>query len=383
MNFYLLPIETHRGYRAPRYVKARFFDGGQEGYWSLKDFGHTSSICLIGTDITLRKPDAFRIPANGSWSRKDRADLAGFLKGAGIKDRWVTRADNWREGLHRIAGMTQVLQSAYDDPMSTKVMQDPSRWLGRGILFGQARLAPLDMMRYFREEEEKRFCWGDWILYGRQWVDERRGIIVPVIAGGALPATDTFTAATDQVLTTYSANWTMNINTIMVIAATDTFRGNNLASESAGFHNVETYNNNQRSQVTIPTIGGSDFCGVAFRCGTGANYYAFYEADTSDYLFKNVASTVTTLGSSGGGGAAGDTIAGEAEGTTIRPIRNGSVPGTPGAQTDSSLSSGKAGISAWVAADITRGDNFEGSNLASGSLVYNRQKRDFRSFEVR
>lgn len=372
MNFYLVPLEARRNYRAPRYVKARWYEHGLEGYWSLKDFGCNSPIGLIGTDIALRQRDVFRIQTTGAWTQKSRNDLTAYLKQAGIEGAWIAKANDWREGLHRIAGMTQVMQSANDDPYTNATLQNPSKWLGRAVLFGPARLAPLDMRLYFAEQEARRFRIRDWVIIGREWVNERLGMSMPVFAGGALPVTDAFTTASDQLLTAYSANWSMNVGQIMVIAATDDFRGNSLSAEAAGFHNVETFSNEQYSQVTTPTVGVSDWCGCAARCAAAgtATYYAWYQSDTADYSFKNVAGTTTTLGSSGGGGAAGDTLRLETQGTTIRPKRNGSVPGTPGAQTDSSIASGKAGISAWVATGVTRGDNFEGGNLPGG-IVYN------------
>ena len=366
MILYLLPIERIGYGRGPRYLKWKFAEG-LDYRWSLKDFGHTSEIGLAATDHALHAPDALQLPV--TWSQLDRDRVGGYLRSAGIEHGWVEQARDWREAWQRLAGLTQVYQSAMDDPVTSMKLQDPSVWLGRRILFGFDQLTPLDMDLYRQEQiairKARQWRIGDWLVIGREWVNQVTGRVVPVIAGGALPATDVFTTGADAALATYSANWSMNTGAIQVLAASDDFRGNSAGAIGNGFHNVETYDNDQYSQVTISAISDAAFIGAASRCGAAGvdSFYFWQEADTSDYLGKHVTGTETQLGSSGAGGAVSDTMRLETESTTIRPKRNGSVPGTPGEQTDSSLSSGKAGINSWNNSADTRGDDFEGGNL--------------------
>lgn len=179
----------------------------------------------------------------------------------------------------------------------------------------------------------------------------------------ALPATDAFTAADGTSLPTYSANWSVNagsfaINTNAVYSTT--------ANECGAGWNADTFDANQYAQGVI-TARAAPLIGVAVRVhtdGTTDTYYGYYGSNGTSQLFKQVAATWTQLGSSSTAFAVNDIVKLTANGTTLTPTRNGSTTGTPGAQTDTSIASGRAGLSAYDAGSGSRLDSWEGGNLA-------------------
>lgn len=188
-----------------------------------------------------------------------------------------------------------------------------------------------------------------------------------------LPASDAFTTGANANLTSYSANWTMAqgaASTLQVLAASDDVYPNNGGNEMGAFWNADSFNNDQYSEARISAQAGH-FIGVCVRAATGGNYYGWYAANysTSGYLFKMVSGSWTQLGSTAGQFAVSDIVRIEAEGTTITPYVDGSSTGTPGAQTDSSLSSGAAGLCGYDSGSGTRIDDWEGGNLGSSPIT--------------
>jgi hypothetical protein len=180
----------------------------------------------------------------------------------------------------------------------------------------------------------------------------------------ALPATDTFTTGTDQSLTAYSANWTANSGAFAVTASTDTVRADGGGGEDMAHWNADTFDANQYAQVSITSVDSS-YIGVAVRChASAATGYGLYAGVTESYLYKIVSGTWTQIGSAGGAWSNSDVLRLEVSGTTLTPKRNGSTYSTIGAQTDSSISSGYAGLSGYEVSGGT-GDNWEGGNLSS------------------
>lgn len=354
MYLTILPIDQkriHRQiYRGPSFLRWRF-GTGYNWQWSLKDFGVESPIGIVLTP----KP----LPVRSE-------DLHSY----GIDPRWVNRAGSPREKAHRLLGMAFAMQAGIDRP---------DQWLGRDIHFGFGKLKAWDRAMQAAEQEASLPRLGEWVLRGRHWVSQVTGRVVPLIAGGALPATDAFTTGADAALTTYSGSWSLNFGNFQVLAASDDFYANSAGNESGAFHNVETYSNDQYAQVSITALSDAGFVGAATRCGAAGvgSYYHFYVADTSSYLAKMVTGTWTQLGSSGAGAAVGNVIRLESNGTTHTPKVAGATQNPPNAQTDTSLTSGKAGISGWTNSNQTRADNFEGGNLggAATSLLLDRGRQ--------
>ena len=186
----------------------------------------------------------------------------------------------------------------------------------------------------------------------------------------ALPASDSFTGTNGTGLTSYSASWTYNYGsgTHLQIQSNGLFCAR--ASDAATARwNADTFNADQYAQVTMAAVGNGGYYGPAVRISTsGADTCYYIEVDSSDgsYLFKTVSGSGTQLGSTAGTAANADVWRLEASGTTITPKKNGSTTGTPGAQTDSSISSGAAGLHAWGTATGSRMDDWSGGNLSTG-----------------
>lgn len=191
----------------------------------------------------------------------------------------------------------------------------------------------------------------------------------------ALPATDAFTAASDAALQTYSANWTISAGAFQVLAASDVVCPFGWGVESGAFWNADTFAANQYAQGALTgIINASASIGVAVRAASGGNYYGLYYSASgggSLWLFKVVSGAWSELGAAYGLGtwSVGDVLRLEVEGTTLTPKRNGVLIAAIGTKTDSSLSSGAAGICGYDALSECNLDNWEGGNLGGGGAA--------------
>ena len=184
----------------------------------------------------------------------------------------------------------------------------------------------------------------------------------------ALPATDGFAAANGTALTTYSASWTNNGSTFAIFS--NALRCSN-AAEGAAHWNADTFSNDQYATATVVAITNVSYIGVSVRCHATATTFYGFEANSNDasYLFKYVAGVSTQLGSTGAVFTVTDVLRLEASGTTITPKVDGSTLNPPGAQTDSSISSGFAGVVGAGSDTGSRIDNWEGGNLGGGGGI--------------
>jgi hypothetical protein len=184
----------------------------------------------------------------------------------------------------------------------------------------------------------------------------------------ALPATDAFTAADGTVLTTYSANWSNNDGGFDI-------KSNSVcpndSGESGAFWNADSFNNNQYAKITRTALESGIWLGAGVRmAGAGtATYYAYYCSTSaqSDYLYKFVAGSDTELDRQSGEFTTNDIIELRVDGTTLTPRKNGSTS-TMGAATDSSISSGYAGLGSYQNSTSTRGDTWEGGDIAAAGI---------------
>ena len=362
---YLLPIETVDGTRSPLGLQASAFGKnprikpGIDCRWSLKDFGGDLPLGIVFTDQPV--PHGVRIASR---------EAVGFMKDHGISIRWIERARSEQERIYRMLGMAFAMQAGTDNP---------DAWLAREIHYGFGKLDPFDRERYEMDLEASLPRLGEWVMRGACWVSERTGRMLPVIAGGAVVKTETFATASDQNLTAYDTNYKLNDGNFWVRDPEDDVIADDGTSSIAHWEG-NTFNNAQYAQVVIKTIGGFSFIGAAVRCAASTTNTAYYfMADSSLFsaLFKHVAGTETQLGSNAGVFAAGNTIYVDANGTTITPKKNGSTTGTPGAQTDSSISSGYAGLSGYLNSGATSGDDMELGDIgsAAASLLANDRVR--------
>lgn len=185
----------------------------------------------------------------------------------------------------------------------------------------------------------------------------------------ALPATENFTGSNgDQVSTL--ANWTANSSPDLDIQsnAAQTDKG---SDECADHWDADAFNNDQYAEATVTALANGIFIGVGVRSDTGGaltNYGWYGTPDQGSQLFKNVSGVWTQIGSTGGNFSVNDVIRLEVNGTTLTPKINGSTEDPPGAQTDSSISSGSAGIAGWDDG-ASQLDNWEGGNLAAAAAA--------------
>lgn len=181
-----------------------------------------------------------------------------------------------------------------------------------------------------------------------------------------LPATDNFTAANGTDLVTYNASWTYNGGVFAINS--NAVYSNSAGIETGAHWNADAFNNDQYAQGVCAIIAALRWIGVAVRCHASAQtYYGYYGSNADRYLFKEVAATWTQIGSAGGAFIAADVIRLEVSGTTLTPKLNGSTDATIGAQTDSAISSGSAGISGSSLSTVVSLDDWEGGNLGAAA----------------
>ena len=185
----------------------------------------------------------------------------------------------------------------------------------------------------------------------------------------ALPASDAFTGA-NGTLVAYSANWTQNVGAMNI--SSNSVAPNSASDQSQASWNADTPSNDQYSQITVVVISNGVYVGPAVRMTTSGVGGYYIEADGIDgfYLFKNVSGTETQLGSKTAVVATNDVLKLTANGTTITPNKNGSTTGTPGAQTDSSIASGRIGINGWGQGTGSRMDDWTGGNVSAAAASF-------------
>lgn len=180
----------------------------------------------------------------------------------------------------------------------------------------------------------------------------------------SLPALDDFNRGVGPV----GANWTDQINGL-TIDASQRCKGTTAGNYNAGFHNVDTYDDNQYAQ-TVAITGTAGFGGVQVRAsGTGGSrngYYALYGASASR-ISKVVNNSITDLVSPGGYAdpANSDLVRVEVASTAIRVLIQGVEVA---ATTDGALASGSAGLILFDTNAIV--DDFEGGNVDVGQKFF-------------
>lgn len=143
----------------------------------------------------------------------------------------------------------------------------------------------------------------------------------------------------------------------------------------AAYYSAGTLGNDQYSKIQITTVPtGSQGFGVAVRCSGGVGtetYYAFGCSASSSSIEKFVSGTFTLLkGSIATTFSVGDYIEVRVSGTTISGYKNGVFVDSA---TDSSISSGKAGVWGYLVGGT--GDSWEGGDLTTVTTVLYRRNR--------
>ena len=175
-----------------------------------------------------------------------------------------------------------------------------------------------------------------------------------------LPVSDAFTDANGTALATHNASWTIvtgafEINTNGV---QHTFAGRGLARWTG-----ETFFNNQWVEGPAGTVGSDGLIGLALRIPTNGDVSGYYVhwSTGGTFLAKLITGTSTPLADTTAP-VEGAVMRLETEGTTIRVLKNAveilSV-------TDTSLTSGVAGIAAWYGPN-TRLSHWEAGDITAG-----------------
>ena len=180
----------------------------------------------------------------------------------------------------------------------------------------------------------------------------------------ALPATDNFTGSNGTQLTTYSGSWTLNTGDFDI--QTNALAADSSGNESGAHWNADSFGNDQYAIITLAAVS-SAYVGPAVRCAaSGATYYGWSISNYDAYGFKQVSGTWTQLYNNGTAGAASNTMRIEAEGTSIRFIKNGSTLYTA---TDSAIGSGSSGVSGYGDSSTCRMDDWEGGNIGAAAIT--------------
>jgi len=188
----------------------------------------------------------------------------------------------------------------------------------------------------------------------------------------ALPATDSFTDTDGVQLTSHGTSWSKQGSYDPDI------QSNAVAPDAASipqfpYWNADTFDNDQYAQFVLASVSGlsaSVSFGPAVRCLTNLSCYTFVTLNNTNYLLRYAASTPTQLGSSASHTAAvSEVFRIEVSGTTITPTIDGSTTGTPGAQTDSGLSSGNGGMYAYGDSTTARADDWEAGDLGGADAL--------------
>lgn len=179
----------------------------------------------------------------------------------------------------------------------------------------------------------------------------------------ALPATDNFNRADSGDLGT---NWDVIFGDGFQItsntAASNTDFGGGF--DCAEIWNADSFGDDQYSKATVSgATGTGGASGLAVR-GATDNYYGWYSDSANGYIFEVVGGSFNTF-ATGDAWSDSDDVELQVEGTTITPLRNGSEDLSVGAQTDSSLASGAAGLSGYGNALLNALDDWEGGDLGA------------------
>lgn len=199
---------------------------------------------------------------------------------------------------------------------------------------------------------------------GQRWAVRQ----LPPGAPSTMDPSDTFTRANSADLgTSWDVQTGENSWTIVSNQAQPSTVGS--SGDCTENWNANVFNDNQFSEATIAAIsggsvGGDEGIGVALRCATAAQTFyrliANAAATSNTGLSKKVAGVYTNLGFATASWAANDVIRGEVDGSMVRIKRNGTLVIQ---QTDTSITTGRAGISYSSSLTTALLDNWNSGDL--------------------
>lgn len=296
------------------------------GKWACLDLRpdatQVNGFALLWSDISLpNRPDLRPI-----------ADLPGELLTTGRKN-----------GLENALGITLDVADDRATTILARLMFRP--WPGR---WGQVQISTI---RWLKEV----------VFHGETWALEN----VPPGTPSNMDPSDTFTGSDSDPI---GGNWTTVTSAGSLRRVSNSLAASS-TTDSAAYWNADSFANDQFSQIQATTLGTEADWGPAVRCSSSAFSIYFAAAwSPGEKLAKFVSGSYSSVASvTTSNVTTSDTIRIEAEGSTLRWIKNGT---TEGSSTDTSLTSGSAGVfiyqnnarlTPWSGGDIGAGGG--GANL--------------------
>jgi hypothetical protein len=194
----------------------------------------------------------------------------------------------------------------------------------------------------------------------------------------ALPATDAFTGTNGTALPTYSASWTHTTGAAFLINTNAVCC--NSAGDSLARWNADTFPNDQYAQGTIvaTSVTSAFGIGVAVRVSTAgpmSGYGVYGGGNASEIVLLN-AGSASTLGSVIAAWVVSDVVRAEMVGTTLTFKKNGTTVTT---RTDSTFTSGAAGLAGYGVTTTFRLDDWEGGSLGGATASVDQKAFRFRN----
>lgn len=181
---------------------------------------------------------------------------------------------------------------------------------------------------------------------------------------------DAFTDADDTQLPSHDSHWVLRTSTGTIVITSNAARANYYTDDVVYRWN-DTFSDDQYAKGTFVAVSDYYYMGTAVRCSPSAiSVYYFTgggNADSNAYVLKIVSGSGTLIDTVAGASfGASDVGQLEISGTTLI-LRKNTV--NISENTDSSLSSGQAGISGTAEGTGTRLDDWEGGNLGGGGTA--------------
>lgn len=387
--FYLLPlvtgIEPRPHARVPKYI----FNQGLRP--NVMDMGLDDlALVRLDADQTIhdlldQQSDVFAISDNPDVTLvpRDVMALSNALTARNLPAQWVTAGMSYRDALAQIAGMFQFAQryTARHGLSLREVRALDTEWDSLPVATRQRLIDTADSFGNDRTElasgrdldaiiQDMGAQFPDKIVLGGEQLKSRTRIQaraqtaddIPLFFAQTVVGTDAFTGTNNTLLPTYSSNWAAVRGNMRIQSNAVRPDG----SEECSARWTDTFDDDQYSTGTIVALVNVQQIGVSVRNASGAQSFYFYVADPlfGSYFGKYVSGSVTYFAEGGDAWEVDDVVLLEAEGTTITPyvntVEDSSVGG---ATTDSSLSSGYAGVAGYDSNTGARLDDWEGGDL--------------------
>ncbi len=167
----------------------------------------------------------------------------------------------------------------------------------------------------------------------------------------------------DVALSSCDSNWTLLGSSVFTLSSGKVYSNlttaNTMAQWTAGSFNV-----NQYAEITLSTLSGAGYIGVAVRTQTGAHSgYGAYANNQDVKIVEWSGGSVTSTHYTGSAYSPGDILRLEISGTTLTLKKNGTTVTT--VSDEATYSSGRPGLAGYGNTSNTNGDSWYAGSLAS------------------